>query len=98
MIKMDRHQNGDSESALSNNAVKIETEEEEEYEEIIDDEFEEDEADEVNKGPATANKKQENAGYGLGSFEQPLVKFYFTAPCPQLGLDEVYSFDVIANL
>ena len=91
------YQNGHSEKTLLSNSVKIETEEEE-YEEIIDDEFEEDETDEVDKSPATANKEKENGCYGLGSLEQPLVKFYFTAPCPQLGLDEVYSFDVIANL
>ena len=88
MIEIDNHQNG----------VKIETEEdeEEEYEEIIDDEADETEADEANKDAAGANK--ENACFGLGSLEQPLVKFYFTSPCPELGLDKVCSFNVIANL
>ena len=25
---------------------------------------------------------------GLGSFERPLVKFYFTSSCPELGLEK----------
>ena len=82
---LERTQNGDSKAALSNDGVKIETEEEE-FEEIIDDEADEAEGDEAKKGPA-ANK--ENACYGLGSLEQPFVKFYFTSPCPELGLDKV---------
>ena len=72
--------------------VKIESEEEEEeYEEIIDDEFEEVEVDEA-KGQATVNKQKEGSCFGLGSLEQPLVKFYFTSPCPELGLDKVTHF------
>ena len=72
--------------------VKIESEEEEEeYEEIIDDEFEEVEVDEA-KGPATVNKQKESSCFGFGSLEQPLVKFYFTSPCPELGLDKVTHF------
>ena len=75
--------------------VKIESEEEEEYEEIIDDESEEDEVDETidNDAKSPAKKKEkEIACYGLGSLEQPLVKFYFTSPCPELGLEKVTQF------
>ena len=98
-------QNEDSKATCANNVAKSldvgvkteseEEEEEEEYEEIIDDEAEEGEVDETIDNDAedpTANKKKEVACYGLGSLEQPLVKFYFTSPCPELGLEKVTQF------
>ena len=67
----------------------METEEdEEEYEEIIDDEACESEVDKATDAKAKVN---ENACFGLGSLERPFVKFYFTSPCPELGLEKVRS-------
>ena len=61
-------------------------EDEEEFEEIIDDDAE----DEAEVGEATdVNVKgagEENTCYGLGSRDRPLVRFYFTTGCPELGL------------
>ena len=81
--------NGDSDCG-----VKMESEEEEDFEEIIDDDIEEAEV-EANDGDTKAKNEKEGDFHGLGrlatmgTLEQPIVKFYFTVPCPELGLDKV---------
>ena len=84
--------NGDSDCG-----VKMESEEEEDFEEIIDDDIEEAEV-EANDGDTNAKTEKEGDFPGLGrsatmgTLEQPIVKFYFTAPCPEQGLDKVIPF------
>ena len=81
--------NGDSDCG-----VKMESEEEDDFEEIIDDDIEEAQV-EANDGDTKAKNEKEGDFHGLGrsatmrTLEQPIVKFYFTAPCPELGLDKV---------
>ena len=63
----------------------MESEEEEEYEEIIDDEAYEASTD-ANVKDEAGKKEKDNACYGGGSLDRPLVRFFFTAGCPELGL------------
>ena len=90
--------NGDSDCG-----VKMESEEEEDFEEIIDDDIEEAEV-EANDGDTNAKNEKEGDFPGLGrsatmgTLEQPIVKFYFTVPCPELGLDKVMIFFVSSQM
>ena len=90
--------NGDSDCRF-----KMESEEEEDFEEIIDDDIEEAQV-EANDGDTKAKDEKEGDFHSLGrlatmgGLEQPIVKFYFTVPCPELGLDKVMIFFVSSQM